>query len=200
MAAWEWLTSPLPGSETERLYHWQPVVEDQLLAHGDDAALLDAVAVLEAHGCFGWEQSQPALMQRVIAALSRAGGDHAIAAAILQSNRVALPQLPSTGDKGDYAPMSTPTPSSGSPQQQNAHLALRVHMMPKDTNVQGTIFGGVILSLIDQAGFYESRLHGLHRWGHRVDGWRRVLRTSVVRRHRQFVYLNQACWPNQRDS
>ena len=60
--------------------------------------------------------------------------------------------------------MSTPTPSSGSSQQQNAHLALRVHMMPKDTNVQGTIFGGVILSLVDQAGFYESRLHGLHRW------------------------------------
>ncbi|MDP7070173.1 MAG: hotdog domain-containing protein [Phycisphaerales bacterium] len=46
----------------------------------------------------------------------------------------------------------------------DAHLALRVHMMPKDTNVQGTVFGGVILSLIDQAGFYEARLHGLHRW------------------------------------
>ncbi len=44
------------------------------------------------------------------------------------------------------------------------HLALRVHMMPKDVNVQGTVFGGVILSLIDQAGFYEARLHGLHRW------------------------------------
>ncbi len=37
-------------------------------------------------------------------------------------------------------------------------------MMPKDTNVQGTVFGGVILSLVDQAGFYEARLHGLHRW------------------------------------
>ncbi|MCP4758348.1 MAG: acyl-CoA thioesterase [Planctomycetes bacterium] len=46
----------------------------------------------------------------------------------------------------------------------DAHLATRVHMMPKDTNVQGTVFGGVILSLIDQAGFYEARLHGLHRW------------------------------------
>jgi acyl-CoA thioesterase YciA len=37
-------------------------------------------------------------------------------------------------------------------------------MMPKDTNAYGTIFGGVILSLIDQAGFDESRQHGIHRW------------------------------------
>lgn len=42
--------------------------------------------------------------------------------------------------------------------------ALRVHMMPKDTNSYGTIFGGVILSLIDQAGFDEARQHGIHRW------------------------------------
>ena len=32
------------------------------------------------------------------------------------------------------------------------HLALRVVMMPRDTNSHGTIFGGVILSYIDQAG------------------------------------------------
>ncbi len=43
-------------------------------------------------------------------------------------------------------------------------LALRVHMMPKDTNAFGTIFGGVILSLIDQAGYDEAHKHGLHRW------------------------------------
>ena len=43
-------------------------------------------------------------------------------------------------------------------------LALRQHMMPKDTNAFGTIFGGVILSLIDQAGFDEARQHGIHRW------------------------------------
>ncbi len=30
-------------------------------------------------------------------------------------------------------------------------LAIRVVMMPRDTNPQGTIFGGVILSYIDQA-------------------------------------------------
>jgi acyl-CoA thioesterase YciA len=36
--------------------------------------------------------------------------------------------------------------------------------MPKDTNAYGTIFGGVILSYIDQAGFVEVRRHGMHRW------------------------------------
>ncbi|MCP3905669.1 MAG: acyl-CoA thioesterase [Planctomycetes bacterium] len=42
--------------------------------------------------------------------------------------------------------------------------ALRVVMMPRDTNVYGTIFGGVILSYIDQAAFIEARQHGRHRW------------------------------------
>jgi acyl-CoA thioesterase YciA len=44
------------------------------------------------------------------------------------------------------------------------HTALRVVMMPRDTNQYGTIFGGVILSYIDQAGFIEARRHGQHRW------------------------------------
>jgi acyl-CoA thioesterase YciA len=43
-------------------------------------------------------------------------------------------------------------------------LALRVVTMPRDTNQYGTIFGGVILSYIDQAGFVEARRHGTHRW------------------------------------
>lgn len=34
--------------------------------------------------------------------------------------------------------------------------AIRVTMMPKDTNAVGSIFGGVILSLIDQAAFVEA--------------------------------------------
>jgi acyl-CoA thioesterase YciA len=42
--------------------------------------------------------------------------------------------------------------------------ALRSVMMPRDTNHYGTVFGGVILSYIDQAGFIEARRHGLHRW------------------------------------
>ena len=43
-------------------------------------------------------------------------------------------------------------------------LALREITEPKDTNHQGSIFGGVILSLIDQAGYLEARRHGRHRW------------------------------------
>ena len=34
--------------------------------------------------------------------------------------------------------------------------AIRVVMMPKDTNARGTIFGGVILSYIDQAAAIEA--------------------------------------------
>ncbi len=37
--------------------------------------------------------------------------------------------------------------------------AIRVIMMPKDTNALGTIFGGVILSYIDQAGAVEAHRH-----------------------------------------
>ncbi len=41
--------------------------------------------------------------------------------------------------------------------------AIRVLMMPRDTNPSGTIFGGVILSYIDQAGAEEAKLHGAKR-------------------------------------
>lgn len=34
--------------------------------------------------------------------------------------------------------------------------AIRVVMMPRDVNPQGTIFGGVLLSLIDQGAFVEA--------------------------------------------
>jgi len=36
---------------------------------------------------------------------------------------------------------------------------IRVVMMPKDTNPMGTIFGGIILSYIDQAGVVEAHRH-----------------------------------------
>lgn len=42
--------------------------------------------------------------------------------------------------------------------------ALRSIMLPRDTNQYGTVFGGVILSYLDQAGFIEARKHGVHRW------------------------------------
>ena len=37
--------------------------------------------------------------------------------------------------------------------------AIRVVMMPRDTNPMGTIFGGIILSYIDQAGAVEALRH-----------------------------------------
>ncbi len=37
--------------------------------------------------------------------------------------------------------------------------AIRVVMMPRDTNPLGTIFGGIILSYIDQAGVVEAQQH-----------------------------------------
>ena len=42
----------------------------------------------------------------------------------------------------------------------SAEPSIRVVMMPKDTNAYGTIFGGVILSYIDQAGAVEAHRHG----------------------------------------
>lgn len=42
--------------------------------------------------------------------------------------------------------------------------AIRVVMMPRDTNADGTIFGGVILSLIDQAAYIEAMRQAHHRY------------------------------------
>ena len=41
--------------------------------------------------------------------------------------------------------------------------AIRVVLMPKDTNAHGTIFGGVILSYIDIAAAIEARKHTLKK-------------------------------------
>ncbi|MGE5717106.1 MAG: acyl-CoA thioesterase [Acidobacteriota bacterium] len=46
-----------------------------------------------------------------------------------------------------------PSPSSG------LQPAVRVSMLPRDTNGQGTIFGGVLLAYIDQAGAIATRPH-----------------------------------------
>jgi len=44
-----------------------------------------------------------------------------------------------------------------SPQTSKPDPAIRVVLLPRDTNPQGTIFGGIILSYIDQAGAVEAR-------------------------------------------
>jgi acyl-CoA thioesterase YciA len=47
----------------------------------------------------------------------------------------------------------------------NADPAIRITMLPRDTNSQGTIFGGVILSYIDMAGAIEAhRNTGMERF------------------------------------
>lgn len=56
--------------------------------------------------------------------------------------------------------MSTPTTSTPPPPDTGpVQPAIRVIMMPKDTNALGTIFGGIILSYIDQAGAVEASRH-----------------------------------------
>src|SRR5436309_7699490 len=56
-------------------------------------------------------------------------------------------------------PMS-PNPAPAEAAFDPACPAIRVLMMPRDTNAHGTIFGGVILSYIDQAGAIEARRQG----------------------------------------
>jgi len=43
------------------------------------------------------------------------------------------------------------------------NLAIRVMLLPKDTNSHGTIFGGVILSQLDLAAAVEASRHTHHR-------------------------------------
>ncbi len=50
-------------------------------------------------------------------------------------------------------------------QSEDRYLALKSLMMPRDTNPHGTIFGGVLMSYIDQAGAIGAR-HEIHR-----NGW-----------------------------
>src|SRR5947199_1712951 len=55
--------------------------------------------------------------------------------------------------------MNEPSGRTAGPRQP----AIRVVLMPKDTNALGTIFGGIILSYIDQAGAVEAHRHGCGR-------------------------------------
>lgn len=45
---------------------------------------------------------------------------------------------------------------------QNRDAAIRLTMMPRDTNAHGTVFGGIILSYIDVAGGVEAVRHTKH--------------------------------------
>jgi len=42
--------------------------------------------------------------------------------------------------------------------------AIKLLLLPKDTNALGTIFGGVILSHVDLASAVEARKHAAHRY------------------------------------
>jgi acyl-CoA thioesterase YciA len=71
------------------------------------------------------------------------------------------------------------------------YLAIQVVMMPRDTNPHGTIFGGVILSYLDQAGAIGARREVVRLGGvppflvtvaiNRVEFHRPVLVGDVVR-------------------
>jgi len=47
-------------------------------------------------------------------------------------------------------------------QEKPRDAAIRLTMMPRDTNAHGTVFGGVILSYIDVAGGVEAVRHTKH--------------------------------------
>ncbi len=47
-------------------------------------------------------------------------------------------------------------------QKTNRDAAIRLTMMPRDTNAHGTVFGGIILSYIDVAGGVEAVRHTKH--------------------------------------
>ena len=51
-------------------------------------------------------------------------------------------------------------PAARGPHMPDPYTAIQIVMMPRDTNPHGTIFGGVILSYIDQAGAIEARRQG----------------------------------------
>ena len=83
----------------------------------------------------------------------------------------------------------------------DAYLAIQVVMMPRDTNPHGTIFGGVILSHIDQAGAIGARREVARAGGplpflvtvaiNRVEFHKPVLVGDVVRFMTRLVRLGR---------
>jgi acyl-CoA thioesterase YciA len=60
--------------------------------------------------------------------------------------------------------MSEYTPHQGDTPIDEQIVAMRIVTMPSQTNPYGSIFGGIILSYIDQAGFVEARRYGDLDW------------------------------------
>ena len=75
----------------------------------------------------------------------------------------ATPDAGSGPGSGSGSTCNSPVPGAGEAVA-DCCPSLRIITMPKDTNNYGTVFGGVILSYIDQAGYIEARKHGVHRW------------------------------------
>jgi acyl-CoA thioesterase YciA len=81
------------------------------------------------------------------------------------------------------------------------YLAIQVVMMPRDTNPHGTIFGGVILSYLDQAGAIGARREIIRLGGpppylvsvamNRVEFHKPVLVGDVVRFLTQVVRIGR---------
>jgi acyl-CoA thioesterase YciA len=81
------------------------------------------------------------------------------------------------------------------------YLAIQVVMMPRDTNPHGTIFGGVILSYLDQAGAIGARREVMRKGGappflvsvamNRVEFHKPVLVGDVVRFLTQVVRIGR---------
>jgi acyl-CoA thioesterase YciA len=67
-------------------------------------------------------------------------------------------------DRPPSQPTRTPDDAKLEAPDADRNLALRVVPMPRDTNPYGTIFGGVILSYIDQAGLVEALSHAACPW------------------------------------
>jgi acyl-CoA thioesterase YciA len=73
------------------------------------------------------------------------------------------------------------------------YLALKVMMMPRDTNPYGTIFGGVILSYLDQAGAIGAR-HEIAKQGFPKQDIVTVAMEGVEFHKPVFVGDAVCCW------
>ena len=93
-------------------------------------------------------------------------------------------------------PASPARPGYAQPVNPERVPAIKVLLLPKDTNALGTIFGGVILSHIDLASAVEARKTGSPALGDQGDARGRVPRAGVPRRHRQLLHRDGACRPH----